>query len=167
MEIVRHGIGYDIHRLAPKLPLWICGIEIPDAPVGAVAHSDGDVALHALCDAILGGLGLPDIGHYFPDTDQAFAGASSVDLARRVVEIARDRGGRITNVDVTVVLERPKIGYLREEMRAVVADTLGVDPDRVGIKATTNEGLGPVGIGDGIAAFASATLTQVVADPDA
>ena len=162
MDLVRNGIGYDIHRLEPGRPLVIAGVDIPDAPIGAVAHSDGDVAIHALCDALLGSVGLPDIGHYFPDTDPEWKDADSADLLSRVVELLADVRASITSVDITVVLERPKIGPFRDQMRERLASILQLPVDRIGLKATTNEQLGPVGNAEGVAAFASASIVQIV-----
>ena len=155
---VRVGFGYDIHRLEVGRPLWLGGVLIADADRGAVAHSDGDVLLHALCDALLGSVGLEDIGSHFPDTDPAYKGIASLTLLTRVARLLEERGATPVNVDCTVVLERPKIGPYRTEMRAAIAKGLGVSTDTVSIKATTNEALGPIGAGDGIAAYAVASV---------
>jgi 2-C-methyl-D-erythritol 2,4-cyclodiphosphate synthase len=159
VSTTRIGFGYDIHRLEAGRPLWLGGVRIVDAERGAVAHSDGDVLLHALCDALLGSMGLDDIGAHFPDTDPAYKGIASLTLLARVAALLRENGATIVNVDCTVVLERPKIGPYRSEMRAAIARELGLSVDDVSIKATTNEGLGPIGAGDGIAAYAVASVS--------
>ncbi|OUN01689.1 MAG: hypothetical protein BAA04_00945 [Firmicutes bacterium ZCTH02-B6] len=154
---VRVGIGYDVHRFAPGRPLVLGGVEIPFEK-GLAGHSDADVLLHAIMDALLGAAALGDIGRHFPDTDPAFSGASSLRLLEEVVQRVRAAGWRVGNVDATVVLERPKIAPYVPLMRERLAGVLGVGPDRVNIKATTNEGLGFVGAGDGAVAYATATL---------
>lgn len=153
----RTGTGFDVHRFAPGSSVWLCGVEIPhDARLEG--HSDADVGLHALTDAILGALGDGDIGQHFPPSDPQWKGAASrvfvADAARRVGE----RGGRITNVDVTLLCEAPRIGPHRDAMRQAIAGMLGIDAGRVGVKATTTESLGFTGRREGIAAMASATL---------
>lgn len=152
------GFGYDIHRLEEGRPMTLGGVRLPNADRGPVAHSDGDVLLHALCDALLGAVGLEDIGHHFPDTDPAYKNANSLDLLRRVVELLREEGGTPVNVDCTLVLERPKIAPFRPQMRATIAEALGLPEKRVSVKATTNEQLDAIGTGDGVAAFAVATV---------
>jgi 2-C-methyl-D-erythritol 2,4-cyclodiphosphate synthase len=153
------GFGYDIHRLEAGLPMTLAGVRIDDPPAGPVAHSDGDVVLHALCDALLGAAALGDIGRHFPDTDPAYRGIDSLELLRRVVALLAGRGLRPHNVDCTLVLERPKIAPYRDRMCAAMAGALGLPVERVSIKATTNEGLGPIGAGQGVAAYAVATVT--------
>ncbi len=154
---VRTGTGFDVHRFAPGDAVWLCGVRIPHTHK-LDGHSDADVALHAVTDAILGALGDGDIGQHFPPSDPQWKGAASHlflrDAARRVVE----RGARITNVDVTLLCEAPKIGPHRDVMRASIADIIGLDVSRVGVKATTTEGLGFTGRREGIAAMASATV---------
>jgi 2-C-methyl-D-erythritol 2,4-cyclodiphosphate synthase len=152
------GFGYDIHRLEPGRPMRLGGIDLPDAPAGPVAHSDGDVLLHALCDALLGAAGLGDIGVHFPDTDEAYRGVDSMVLLERVVALLAAEGLRPHNVDCTVVLERPKVSPHRIAMQQTIAGALGLESRRVSIKATTNEQLGPIGAGEGIAAYAVATV---------
>jgi 2-C-methyl-D-erythritol 2,4-cyclodiphosphate synthase len=152
------GFGYDNHRLEEGRPMVLGGVNVPDADRGPVAHSDGDVLLHALCDALLGAVGLEDIGHHFPDTDPAFKNANSLDLLRRVLELLRNENAIPVNVDCTLVLERPKIAPLRGKMRASIAAAMGLPENRVSVKATTNEKLGAIGAGEGIAAFAVATV---------
>ncbi len=154
---MRIGQGYDVHHLQEGLPLWVCGLQVP-SPFGAVAHSDGDAAIHALCDALLGALALGDIGKLFPDTDPQWRGADSKLLLAQVVERVAGEGYRICNVDITVMLEAPKLRPYVDRMRALLAETMRVEPSRVSIKATTTEGLGFVGKGEGIAALAVALL---------
>ncbi len=158
---MRSGIGFDIHRLEPGLPLRLGGIDIEDAEHGAVAHSDGDVLVHAICDALLGALALGDIGHHFPDTDPTYRDANSIDLLRHVTELLAAEGFSVNNVDCMLILERPKIGPYRDRMRATLAAAMGVSPDRVSVKATTHEGLGPLGAAEGIAAYAVATVAPL------
>lgn len=153
----RTGTGFDVHRFTTGDHVWLCGVKLPHTHK-LDGHSDADVGLHALTDAILGALGDGDIGQHFPPTDEQWRGAASHlflrDAARRVTE----RGGRITNVDVTLLCEAPKVGPHRDAMRAEIAAILGIQMDRVGVKATTTEGLGFTGRREGIAAMASATL---------
>jgi 2-C-methyl-D-erythritol 2,4-cyclodiphosphate synthase len=155
------GFGYDIHRLEPGRPMRIGGVDLPDAPAGPVAHSDGDVLLHALCDALLGAVGLGDIGLHFPDTDERYRGIDSLELLAHVVGLLRSEGYRAHNVDCTVVLERPKLAPHRPAMQAALAEILGLEHRRVSIKATTNEKLGPIGAGEGVAAYAVATVVEL------
>jgi len=150
---MRVGIGYDIHRLEAGRPLVIAGVVVPHTH-GPRAHSDGDVVLHALADALLGAAGLGDLGEHFPDTDPAWAGAPSADLLGRVVEMARDAGWTVASADANVFLERPKLGAHKPAMRRRVAELLGLPADAVGLKARTHEGLGPVGEGLAVAAQA-------------
>ena len=152
-------MGYDVHALRPGLPMWLCGVRVP-SEVGFVAHSDGDVAIHALCDALLGATALGDIGHHFPDTDPAWEGVDSKILLARVVEMIAAKGWRIGNVDVTIALQAPKIGPLVPQMRECLAGVLGVEADQVSVKATTTERLGFVGRGEGCEVWAIATICQ-------
>lgn len=154
---LRIGNGFDVHRFAPERKLILCGVEIPHSE-GLLGHSDADVALHALCDAILGAAALRDIGYHFPDTDPAYAGADSRRLLRRVVELVAEKGYRIGNVDITIIAQVPKLLPFIEQMRANVAEDLAVDLDCVSVKATTTERLGFTGRREGIAAQASALL---------
>lgn len=153
----RIGTGFDVHRFAEGSSVWLCGVEIPHTQK-LEGHSDADVALHALTDALLGTIGDGDIGQHFPPSDPKWKGAAShlflADAARRV----RERGGRIVNVDVTVLAEAPRIGPHRAAMQARVADILGIGPDRVGVKATTMEELGSIGRREGIMAMANALV---------
>lgn len=157
MEDIRIGNGYDVHRLTPGRDLWICGVKIPHT-AGLLGHSDADVALHALCDALLGAAALHDIGYHFPDTDPAYKGADSRVLLRRVREIIADAGYRPGNVDVTIIAQAPKMLPHIPQMRRNIADDLGLDIDRVSVKATTTEHLGFTGRAEGIAAQATALI---------
>ncbi len=154
----RVGNGFDVHRFAEETgPLVLCGIEIPH-PQKLAGHSDADVALHALCDAVLGAIGAGDIGHHFPPSDDTWKGASSERFVRFAANLLEQRGGVIVNVDITIICETPKIAPLREAMTVRVADILKIEPSRVSLKATTTEGLGFTGRGEGIAAQAIATV---------
>ena len=167
---IRVGIGYDIHRLVPDpavaasaalaesaRPLVLAGVEIPHSR-GPLAHSDGDVVLHAVADAILGAAGLGDLGEHFPDTDPQWAGIASRLILGRVVEMAREAGWAPASADVNVLLERPKLGAYKDAMRRRLAETLGVPADAVGMKARTMETMGPVGEGLAVAAQAVVVL---------
>ncbi|MFS8542365.1 MAG: 2-C-methyl-D-erythritol 2,4-cyclodiphosphate synthase [Limnochordales bacterium] len=154
---MRVGFGYDVHRFAAGRPLVLGGVEIP-AEEGLAGHSDADVLLHAIMDALLGAAGLGDIGRLFPDTDPAYAGASSLGLLEEVGRRVRAAGFRVGNVDATVVLERPRLAPHVPAMQVRIAAALDVPPERINIKATTSEGLGFVGAGQGAVAFATATL---------
>lgn len=156
---MRIGHGYDVHRTAPGRRLVLCGTEI-ECEFGLTAHSDGDVALHALTDAILGAAGLPDIGRLFPDTDEAWKDADSRDILRRAAGMARERGFEPEYADVTIVAERPKLAPYIEKMRDAAAGAMGVDSSRVNVKATTEEKLGFTGCGEGIAAHAVCLLRE-------
>ena len=156
---LRIGNGYDIHRLVPGRPLIIGGVNLshPDG-LGLDGHSDADVLVHALMDALLGALSLGDIGRHFPPDDPRWEGADSMHLLEQVVELVQGRGWEVINVDAVVVAERPKLGPHIEAMRAAIAARLHVEADRVGVKATTNERLGPTGREEGIACHAVALL---------
>ena len=156
---IRIGTGYDVHRLADGEELWLCGIKL-DHPRGLAGHSDADVALHALVDALLGAIGAGDIGSHFPPSDLQWRGASSGQFLTHAVSLARAAGYRIGNVDLTIICEAPKIGPHREEMRARLAQLLECDASAVSVKATTTERLGFTGRGEGIAAQAVATLLR-------
>ena len=156
---VRIGNGYDIHKLGPERPLILGGIKI-DHAMGLIGHSDADVLTHAIMDAMLGALSLGDIGHYFPPSDPQWAGADSIDLLKRVNDLVKGAGWRISNIDSVVVAERPKLKPYIEKMRSRLATTLGLEADQVSIKATTNEKLGPVGREEGIAAYAVVLLEK-------
>jgi 2-C-methyl-D-erythritol 2,4-cyclodiphosphate synthase len=150
---VRTGIGIDSHRFAPGRRLVLGGVEIPHE-LGLAGHSDADVLAHAIADALLGAAGLGDIGQHFPDTDEAWRDADSMELLRTVVERVREAGFEVTHVDATVMLERPKLAPHRDAIQASLAAVLG----SVNVKATTGEGMGFVGRGEGAAALAVATL---------
>lgn len=156
---MRIGQGYDVHKLVEGRKCIICGVEIPYEK-GLLGHSDADVALHALSDAILGAAALGDIGRHFPDTDPEFEGADSRVLLRRVVELAESKGFRIGNADITIIAQRPKMMDHIEQMRRNVADDLKIGTDRVNIKATTTEKLGFEGRGEGISAMAVVLLEE-------
>ena len=158
MEL-RIGNGYDVHALAEGLPMWLGGVRIP-SETGFVAHSDGDVAIHALCDALLGALALGDIGHLFPDTSDEWKGIDSKILLGKVVAILRERGFRVGNVDVAIALQRPKLAPHIVSMRETLAPILGVSVDAVSVKATTTERLGFVGRCEGCEVWASATVIK-------
>lgn len=157
--LTRSGIGYDIHRLVAGRPLVIGGVRF-DSAVGLDGHSDADVLLHAIADAILGAAALGDIGRHFPPGDRRWAGADSVVLLAACVERLRVAGWDVGNVDATVIAEQPKINPRADEMRARIAEATGLDIDAVSVKATTNELLGSIGRGEGIAALATATIVR-------
>ncbi len=154
---IRIGNGYDIHRLIVGRPLILGGVEISH-PVGLLGHSDADVLTHAIMDAMLGALSLGDIGHYFPPTDPQWAGANSLDLLQQVDSLIKSQGWQIGNIDSVIVAERPKLKPYLEKMKDKLAQILAIDPNQIGIKATTNEQLGPVGREEGIAAYAIVLL---------
>jgi 2-C-methyl-D-erythritol 2,4-cyclodiphosphate synthase len=151
------GIGWDSHRLAAGRPLILGGVTIPHDR-GLHGHSDADVLTHAVIDALLGAAALGDIGQHFPDSDERYRDADSIDLLRTVVATLADRGLQVAHVDTTVVMERPKLAEHREAIRASLAAGLGVEPGQVNVKASTGEGMGFVGREEGVAALAVATL---------
>ncbi len=153
------GQGIDFHRLENGLSLWIGGILIPSEK-GCVAHSDGDVLLHSICDALLGAAGLRDIGYYFPDTSAEFRDIDSKILLGRTFGYIKEKGFRIVNIDSTVMLEKPKIAPYISEMRTVIAAILGMQTENISIKATTTEKMGPVGREEGITATAVVLLEK-------
>ena len=157
---IRIGQGYDVHALQAGLPMWLGGVRIP-SETGFVAHSDGDVAIHALCDALLGALALGDIGHHFPDTSEEWKGVDSKLLLQKVCALVAEKGYAVSNVDVTIALQAPKIGRYVPQMRECLADVMGVGVDRVSVKATTTERLGFVGRGEGCEVWARALLTAL------
>ena len=157
--MLRIGHGYDVHRLVEGRRCILGGVDVP-SDRGLLGHSDADVLAHALADAVLGAARLGDIGKLFPDTDPAYAGADSLVLLSHVAELVRKKGFCILDVDCTVAAQVPKLSPYREQMRANLADALGVDVERVGVKATTTEGLGFVGREEGIAAWAVALLRK-------
>jgi len=158
---IRVGNGYDIHRLVPGRPLILGGqtLEHPDG-LGLDGHSDADVLVHALMDALLGALSLGDIGKYFPPTDPKWKGADSLELLEQVMGLVRERGWIVVNVDSVVIAERPKLKPHINAMRAAIAARMALDPEQVGVKATTNEKLGPEGREEGISCQAVALLTK-------
>lgn len=154
---IRIGNGYDVHALAPGLPMWLGGVQIP-SETGFVAHSDGDVAIHALCDALLGCLALGDIGHLFPDTSDEWKGVDSKLLLAKVVDLVQQQGYSVGNADITIALQKPKLALHIASMRATLAPILGVTEDRVSVKATTTERLGFVGRCEGCEVWATALI---------
>jgi 2-C-methyl-D-erythritol 2,4-cyclodiphosphate synthase len=156
---IRIGQGIDFHRLQPGLELWLGGILVASER-GCVAHSDGDVLLHAVCDALLGGAGLRDIGYYFPDNDPEFSGIDSKILLKRTYDLISDKGYTIINIDCTVCLEKPKIAAYIPEMKNTVSAILGNIPENISIKATTTEKLGFTGREEGVVAIAVVLLSK-------
>ena len=150
---IRIGHGYDVHRLVEGRKLILGGVAIPFAR-GLDGHSDADVLLHALCDALLGSLSLGDIGMHFPDTDPRYKDSDSLELLKRVVSMVKEKGFSIGNIDATIIAEQPKISGYIAQMKDTIAHTTGIDRGQISIKATTTEGLGFVGRGEGIAAHA-------------
>jgi len=153
----RSGFGYDVHRLVEGRELWLCGVKLEHS-AGLLGHSDADVAIHALCDALLGALALRDIGFHFPDTDPAFKGADSKNLLREVCRLVRNEGYEIGNADITICAEAPKINPHIPKMQRVLAGCMDIDPAQISIKATTTEKLGFTGRREGISAFATALV---------
>jgi len=157
--MIRCGIGYDVHRLAEDRQLILGGVEIPHSR-GLEGHSDGDVLSHAIADALLGAICAGDIGQHFLNTDESIRGISSIKILRRVSELLADKKARVVNVDATVIAEAPKIAPHIRAMRKKIAQAIGAPEPSVSIKATTNERLGAIGRGEGIAAMAMATVEQ-------
>ena len=160
---MRIGHGYDVHAFCEGNHIMLCGVKVPHNK-GFKAHSDGDVALHALTDAILGACALGDIGRHFPDTDAAYKGIDSRVLLRRVIDLVSEKGFRVNNVDITIVAEKPKLADFVDTMCETVASDLAIDRDRVNVKATTSEKLGFTGQEQGIAAHAVVTVQEVQSD---
>ena len=156
---MRIGHGYDVHAFEPGDHVTIGGVRIPHTQ-GVKAHSDGDVVLHALCDALLGALGLGDIGQHFPDSDPRWKGADSREFLRHCARLVHDHRYRIVNADITVLAEAPRLGERRAQMRSNIAVDLGTTPDRINLKATTCEGLGAVGRREGLACHAVVLLAH-------
>lgn len=155
---MRIGFGYDVHQFSPGRKLWLGGIEVP-YEAGLLGHSDADVALHALCDALLGAAAMRDIGYHFPDTKgNEYEGIDSKILLRRVMSMLREAGYELGNCDITICAQAPKLNPYIPAMQECIADVMGVEPDRVNIKATTTEHLGFVGRKEGIAAYAVALI---------
>ena len=157
--MTRCGIGYDAHRLVAGRKLILGGVEIPHS-VGLEGHSDADVLCHAIADALLGAIGESDIGHHFPNTDETIRGISSIAILERVIEVLAHHNARVVNIDATVIAEAPKIAPHTNHMRGNIARALQLDGSRISIKATTNEGLGTIGRGEGMAAMAVASVEQ-------
>ena len=157
MKDFRIGNGYDVHAIAEGLPMFLGGVRI-ESSTGFVAHSDGDVAIHALCDALLGCLALGDIGKHFPDTSDKWKGIDSKVLLRAVVAMLAERGWQVGNVDITIALQRPKLAPYIGQMRSTLASVMGIADDAVSVKATTTEHLGFVGRGEGCEVWATALI---------
>ncbi len=153
------GIGYDVHRFLEGRPLILGGVRIPHA-MGLEGHSDADVLCHAIADALLGAAGEPDIGHYFPNTDESLRGISSIEILRQVQAVLTKKSVVILNIDATLIAEMPKIAPHLSAMKAALGGALSLPPQRIGIKATTNEGMGFLGRGEGIAAMAVAAVDR-------
>ena len=156
---IRVGQGVDVHQLQEGYDLWLGGIKIPHTK-GAVGHSDADVLIHAICDAILGAANLRDIGFHFPDTSAEFKGIDSKILLRRVTDLLHEKGWKVGNVDATLVLEQPKIKSYIEKMQETLAPLMNIEPDAVSIKATTNETMGYVGRQEGVLAYATVLISR-------
>lgn len=156
---IRIGQGFDVHRFAEGRELWLCGVKLSHAK-GLLGHSDADVALHALCDALLGALALGDIGKHFPDTDPAYKGIDSKRLLGHVCQLVEKQGWKLGNADITVMAEAPKLKPHIQAMREAIAQTMGTDADCISVKATTTEKLGFTGREEGIAAMAVVLLTR-------
>ncbi len=157
MTDIRIGHGFDVHAIEEGLPMWLGGVRI-ESYTGFVAHSDGDVAIHALADALLGALALGDIGKHFPDTSDEWKGADSKIILAKVMDLVREAGYSVSNADITIALQRPKLAPYIQPMRETLAPILGVTPDRVSVKATTTEHLGYVGRGEGCEVWASVLI---------
>ena len=155
----RIGQGYDVHAIATGLPMWLCGVRI-DCKSGFVAHSDGDVAIHALCDALLGALALGDIGHLFPDTDDRWKGVDSKELLAAVLDLPELRDWYVVNADITIALQAPKLAPHIDAMRECLSELMGISPARVSVKATTTEHLGFVGRGEGCEVWAIVLIAR-------
>jgi len=160
MSIARSGLGWDSHRLVAGRPLILGGVTFPDAELGLDGHSDADVLTHAVMDALLGATGLGDIGVHFPDDDDAYKDADSIALLGRVLATLRGEGFAVVHVDATVLMERPKLAPHRDAIRDRLAQALGLDRRDVNVKASTGEGMGFVGRGEGVAALAIATVVR-------
>jgi 2-C-methyl-D-erythritol 2,4-cyclodiphosphate synthase len=156
--MTRSGIGWDSHRLVEGRPLVLGGVRVPDAPRGLEGYSDADVLTHAVIDALLGAAGLGDIGMHFPDTDERWRGADSIELLRTTLSMLRDAGLVPHNIDATVICEEPRLSPYRDEMRATLASVIDLPADSVNVKFTTAERMGFIGRGEGVAALAIASI---------
>jgi 2-C-methyl-D-erythritol 2,4-cyclodiphosphate synthase len=156
----RTGIGYDSHRFEEGRRLVLGGVEVPDAPRGLAGHSDADALTHAVIDALLGAAGLGDIGLHFPDTDERWRDSDSIELLSQVAVFLEEHGWTVSHIDATVICEAPKLGPYRDDMRVTLARTVGLGALEVNVKFTTNEGMGWVGRGEGVAAMAVATVER-------
>ncbi|MBE0446534.1 MAG: 2-C-methyl-D-erythritol 2,4-cyclodiphosphate synthase [Actinobacteria bacterium] len=157
---MRIGIGFDVHKFVSGRPLILGGVDIP-FEMGLEGHSDADVLTHAIIDAMLGAVAAGDLGYYFPDTDAKFRGISSIELLKDAVEILRDKGYRISNIDAIAILEEPKLGPFKQRMREEISAATGLDISKISIKATTTEGLGYIGRRKGVAAQAVALVEEI------
>lgn len=157
--ILKVGQGIDFHRLEKNLKLCLGGVTIP-SDIGCVAHSDGDVLLHSICDALLGAAGLEDIGHQFPDTSEEFRNIDSKILLGRSFTLIKEKGFKVVNIDSTICLEKPKIATYIADMKSVISSILETEPENISVKATTTEKMGFIGMGEGIAAIAIALITR-------
>jgi 2-C-methyl-D-erythritol 2,4-cyclodiphosphate synthase len=156
---IRVGFGYDVHRLGENEELWIGGIRVPFEK-GSIGHSDGDVLIHTICDALLGAANMRDIGFHFPDTCDDFKGIDSKILLGKTVDLIKEKGYRINNIDSTICLEKPKLKNLIPEMQSILAKVMKIDEEDIAIKATTTEKLGFVGTQEGIAAYATVLIEK-------
>ena len=156
----RVGFGFDVHRLKDRFDFWLGGIKVPHTK-GGLGHSDADVLIHSICDALLGAANLGDIGKYFPDTDPKYKGIDSKILLKEVMVFIRAKGYELVNIDSTICLQTPKIGSYIPEMQKVLANSMGVDIDLVSIKATTTETLGFVGREEGVSAYATVLINKI------
>ena len=157
---IRIGQGYDIHCFNEGRPMILGGVSF-DTPYGLDGHSDADVLTHAICDSLLGAAGLPDIGHYFPNTDPKYKNIDSQELLKEVAQAIRKEGYEIGNIDASLIAEKPKIAPRVDEMKTILAQSAGIQTNQIGIKATTNEGLGSLGRGEGAAAHATCLLAKI------
>ncbi len=157
---MRLGIGYDIHRLVENCKLILGGVEF-DYPMGLYGHSDADVVIHAICDALLGAAALGDIGEHFPDTDNKWKGAASKLILIKVADLIKEKGYKVNNIDVMILAQKPKLGLKKSEMKKNIAEWLNIDVTRVSVKATTMEGVGAIGRCEAIAAQAIASLCEI------
>ena len=160
MTTLRIGHGYDVHRLVENRPLVLGGVEI-EYEYGLLGHSDADVLVHAIMDSIIGALALGDIGKHFPDSDEEYLGISSIELLKRVRSLVEGKGAVVVNIDATVVMQKPKLAPHIQKMRENIASALGVETDRINVKATTEEGLGFTGNGEGAAAHSVALIELI------